>query len=191
MNQMINDILNEKALTKYRLSKLTGLPYTTINDICSGKADFKKCSAETVYKIAKALDVTMEELLEPYLIERLAFELFKSNVCHRLKEMGDVDFLIDLLESKVIFEYYERKWYPESLYLLAMLDYLSRENAIPICREYDELRKCKLTQPVFPASVLAMSAASGDEEAKKNALKNAIPEFLSHNIIEGEVRNVV
>ena len=87
---MINTLLHDKSMTKYRLSKLSGIPYTTINDICSGKADIKKCSVDNVYRIAKALDVTVEELLEPYYIDRPDFELFKSNTCHRLKEKGDM-----------------------------------------------------------------------------------------------------
>ena len=188
---MINDILREKSFSKYRLSKLSSVPYTTINDICSGKADIRKCSVDTVYKIATVLGVTVEELLEPYYAARPDFDLYKSNICHRLKDMGDIKFILDALESKTIFEYYDRKWYPEALYLLAMLDYLSNRNHIPVAREYDELRKCKLTKPVFPASVIAESAASKSNKAKEDAIRNAIPEFMNYNIVESEVRNVI
>lgn len=188
---MISEMLTNNSMTKYRLSKISGVPYTTINDICCEKADIRKCSVDTVYKISKALGVNMEDILAPYYVERPGFELFKSSVCHRLKTMGDTDFLIDLLESRIIFEYYEKKWYPEALYLLAMLDYISRENSIPVCSEYDEMRKCKLTKPVYPASVIARCAASKDSKAKEEALQSAIPEFLTYNIIESEVRNVI
>lgn len=188
---MLNALLKEKSLSKYRLSKLSGIPYTTINDICSGKADIKNCNVDTIFKISKVLGVTIEELLEPYYEERPDFELFKSNICHRVKEKGDIDFMIDLYESNLIIEYFERKWYPESLYLLAMLDYLSRVNNVPVCSDYDDIRKCKLSKPVYPASVIALSVAGREEKAKEEALKEAIPEFLRHNIIEGEVRDVI
>ncbi len=188
---MINDILEKRSITKYRLSKLSGVPYTTINDICCGRTDIAKCSAGTVYKIAGVLGVTMEELVAPYSEERPDFELFKSDVCHKLKDKGDTDFLIDLLESDIMVEYYEKKWYPEALYLLAMLDYVSKENDIPICSKFDEMRKCRLSKPVYPASVIAMNAASKNDTAKKEALKYAIPEFLRFNIVESEVRDVV
>lgn len=56
--------------------------------------------------------------------KRCSFELFKSNVCHWLKEEGDIDFLIQVLESDLIRKYYNRKWYLESFYLLGMLDYI-------------------------------------------------------------------
>jgi hypothetical protein len=155
------------------------------------KADIKKCSVDNVYRIAKALGVTVEELLEPYYIDRPDFELFKSNTCHRLKEMGDIDFVIDTLESKIIISYMDRKWYPEAMYLLAMLDYISRENNIPLCDEYDDMRTKKLAAIVYPRSVLALCAASKDDSAKEEAIRSSIPEFLRHNIVESEVRNVI
>ena len=166
---MINDLLQNKMMTKYRLSKTSGVPYTTINDICSGKADMKKCSVDTVYRIAAALEVTMEELVEPYYEDRPDFESFKSSICHRLKEMGDIDFVIDILETDLITSYYEKKWYPETMYLLAMLDYVSRENDIPMCDKYDGLRTKKLSKAVFPRSVLALCAAANDDSPKEAA----------------------
>lgn len=41
--------------------------------------------------------------------KRCSFELFKSNVCHWLKEEGDIDFLIQVLESDLIRKYYNDK----------------------------------------------------------------------------------
>ena len=122
---------------------------------------------------------------------RPAFELFKSNVCHNLKMLGDIQFLIDTMESGDIITYYNRSWYPECLYLLAMVDYISRENEVPLCEEYNQYRKLKLTDTIYPSSVLTASAVSKDESIKEKALKNAIPEFLRFNIVEGDVRNVV
>ena len=106
---LINELMENKNITKYRLAKDSGIAYTTINDICSGKAQLEKCSAETIYRIAKALGVSMESLIEPCLDKRIDFELFKSNTCHRLKELGDIDFLIELLEEDRIRELYKKK----------------------------------------------------------------------------------
>ena len=178
-------------MSVYRLAKTSQIPYATVNDICNGKTRLEKCSAETVYRLAHALNVSMEELLAPCFIKRSSFENFKSTVCHRVKELGDINFIIDTLESQDIRTYYNRKWYPESLYLLAMLDYLSRENDVPICDDYDDLRRCKLEKPVYPASIRALSAAAQDDAAIKEASKTAIPEFMRFNIVENEVRNVI
>jgi len=95
------------------------------------------------------------------------------------------------LEQDNIRSYYKRKWYPESLYLLAMLDYVSRENGVPICEDYDDLRKSKLKETIYPASVLSMFAASENEKVKDDAKTSAIPEFMRFNIVESDVRNVI
>ena len=187
----IQDMLRERNMSVYKLSKLSTVPYATCSDIASGKARLEKCSAETVYKIAQALNVSVEELLAPFFFKRSSFENFKSAVCHRVKELGDINFIIDTLESQDVRRYYERKWYPESLYLLAMLDYISRENDIPLCDEYEDLRRCRLDKVVYPASLLAISAASKSDDELIRAAKTAIPEFKRFNIIESEVRNVI
>ena len=49
---IINDRLKEQNITKYRLSKDSGVPQATINDICSGKAELEKCASGTLYRIA-------------------------------------------------------------------------------------------------------------------------------------------
>lgn len=188
---MLAELLSQQGLTKYSLSKNSGVPYTTLSDICSGKTSLEKCSAETVYRLAKELHMPMEELLESCMEKRCSFELFKSNVCHRLKRLGDIGFLVETLEKNEIRYYYKRRWYPESFYLLAMVDYISRENGVDICSDYDALRKQKLSEPIYPAGVLALCAAGRSDEPKKQAIRNAIPEFMRFNIVESEVRNVI
>ena len=60
----INEILNDIGMTKYRLAKLSGIPNATLSELCSGKTSIEKCSGETLYKIAKVLNVSMESLLD-------------------------------------------------------------------------------------------------------------------------------
>lgn len=187
----VNELMEQKAVTKYRLSQNSGVPYTTVCDICNGKTKIENCSAKTVYKIAEALGVSMESLLDFTSEERCSFELYKSSVCHRVKEMGDIDFIIDTLEQDDIRVYYQRGWYRECLYLLAMLDYISRINSVPVCTGYDDLRRCKLDKPLYPSGILTAALISGSDAPKTKALQEAIPEFLRFNIVESEVRNVV
>lgn len=188
---MVQELMKQNNLSMYRLSKNSGVPYTTVSDICTGKAQLEKCSAETVFKLARELGVSMEVLLEEAMQKRSSFELYKSNVCHRLKELGDIDFIIEVLEKDDIRRFYNRKWYPESLYLLAMLDYISRVNGVPLCDEYEDLRRAKLKQTIYPSSVVSMAAVSKSEAVRRTAWENSIPEFLRFNIIESEIRNVV
>ena len=188
---MLNTLIKEKNISMYRLSKNCDIPYTTLRDICTERADLKKCSAETIYKLAKELNVSMEELLEPVMEHRPSFELFKSNVCHRLKEMTDIPFLIDVLKSKDIDHYFEKKWYPECLYLLAMLDYISRLNDVPLCTNYNHIRKSKLEKIVYPQSLLVTARAAQNHSILEQAYADSIPEFKRFNIVENEVRKVI
>jgi transcriptional regulator with XRE-family HTH domain len=191
---IVNDLLEKENMTRYRLSKESGVAMTTITDICSGKADLDKCAAGTLYKIAKVLGVTVDSLLENNNVEsqdyRCSFETFKSNTCHRVKDMGDIDFIIETLETDEVRKLYDRSWHREALYLLAMVDYLSRINGLPVCTNYNDIRSKKLEKPCYPAGVIVSSAATGDESIKEKALEDAIPEFKRFNIVESDVRNV-
>lgn len=193
----INDILNEKGMTKYRLAILSGVPHSTLNNICSGQARIEKCSAETLYRIAHVLEVTVEDLIADSMKgvgsmrNSATFELFKSNVCHRVKDVGDIPFIVETLKSGEIRNYYSREQYPQAFYLLAMVDYLSRENDLPLCNVYDDMRGQKLNAPIYPQSVLAMAKIMDDDKVIAESLENAIPEFRNFNIAESEVRYVV
>lgn len=192
----INELLEQKKISKYRLWKESGVPQATISDICTGKTRIEKCSAETIYRIATVLDVSMESLIAPAIQSadeerrRPSFEVFKSNTCHKVKDMGDIPFIIQLLKTNQIRELYEKKWYPEALYLLAMLDYLSRENNVPICKNYNDIRNSKLQRLIYPSSVIILCKMMKSDAPKEECIRLAIPEFLRFNIVESEVRNV-
>jgi len=191
----INAMLDRQSMTKYRLAKESGIPHATISDICSGKAQIEKCSAETLYKIARVLNVSIEDLIRDRMEEpqehRSTFDVFKSNVCHRVKDVGDIEFIIEVLESNIIRKYYEKKWFAESLYLLAMVDYLSRLNELPLSVEYNDLRSKKLAKPLYPMSVVLADAVLHTTTHATRSYEAAIPEFLRFNIVESEIRNVV
>ena len=118
------------------------------------------------------------------------YEIFKSNICHNLKNMGDLKFIISILKANKITKYFEKRQYFKSFYLLAMIDYISRENNIPLCIEYDYIRRKKLENPVYPLSIKAMCIALNSNEPKEKSLNECIPEFKHFNIIEADVRNV-
>ena len=192
----LNDLLTEKKISKYRLAKESGIPQTTVIDICSRKARIEKCSADTIYKIAKVLGVSMESLIEQEMEctvphpKRHTFEVFKSNFCHLVKDKGDIDFIIDVLTTDEVRTLYDRQWYAEAFYLLAMVDYLSRENDVPLCTKYNDIRVQKLQDVIYPAGAVLLDTAAKNDKHCSECMKNAIPEFLHFNIVESEVRNV-
>ena len=51
---IINDLLEKEKMSRYRLSKESGVAMTTITDICNGKADLDKCKATEYHKSRSA-----------------------------------------------------------------------------------------------------------------------------------------
>ena len=187
---MLAQRLQNKNMTAYRCSKLSGVPYTTLSELLRGKTKIENCTAETVFRLAKVLDVPMEELVSDSIEYRSAFETFKSNVCHLVKDKGDIDFIVDTLKSDDIRRYFEKKWYPEAFYLLAMVDYLSRINDIPLCMNYNDIRNFTLKQTLYPRDIEFAARLSDKLDMREASKRDAIPEFLRYNIVESEMRNV-
>ncbi len=77
----------------YHLSKISGVPKTTVIDICAGRSSLEKCSAKTVLLIAKALNCSMEELLEP------DYDINGKPVDNSYLECGLPAFLMDSLSN--------------------------------------------------------------------------------------------
>ena len=66
----IKDILIRQGMSQYRLSKESGVPYATLNDILNGKTELSKCAVNTVYRITTALGVSIDELVREEYIEK-------------------------------------------------------------------------------------------------------------------------
>lgn len=117
------------------------------------------------------------------------FELFKGNVCHMVKEYGQLQFLENMLVSNQVEKLWNEGQQLYSLYLLAMVDYLSGLNDIPLYAKYNYLRNHKIQKKVYPLSLIL--AAKMDDADIDELAKDAIPEFLRFNIVEGNVFDVV
>jgi plasmid maintenance system antidote protein VapI len=70
----INEIIVQSGMTKYRIAKLSGIPHATLNDLCTGKTRIEKCSGETLYRLSKALRISIELLLESAMEQKLQLE---------------------------------------------------------------------------------------------------------------------
>ena len=60
----LQSMLQARNMSMYRLSQVSGVPKTTVIDICSGKSDIEGCTAKTVMRLSNALGCTMEELMK-------------------------------------------------------------------------------------------------------------------------------
>ena len=63
MHMTLQQLLREKGMSRYQLSKASGIPWATLSDFFSGKTALTRCSAGTLGKLSAALGVPMEQLL--------------------------------------------------------------------------------------------------------------------------------
>ena len=82
------ELLNEKDLTIYKLSKESGVAKTTLFDIASGKSNILDCTARNLLKISNALNVSIEDLIK--LDPTIYNPVFERNV---------PEFLLDNIEN--------------------------------------------------------------------------------------------
>lgn len=64
MKMTIQQLLRNMQMSRYRLSKNSGIPWSILADIYSGKIRLDQCGTETLSKLSKALGLSTEELLE-------------------------------------------------------------------------------------------------------------------------------
>ncbi len=58
----VNDIVKQQGMSKYSLSKKSGIPWAKLSDICSGKTSIPKCSVATLKKLAIGLKMSFKEV---------------------------------------------------------------------------------------------------------------------------------
>ena len=120
----LKNLLAKKNMSCYRLSKQSGIPQSTIHNLVNGKSNIMKCSVETLYKLSTTLNIKMDDLVTCIIDEqnnnsRVSFDVFKSHICHLVKDKGDIDFMIDLLENDDIRnKKLAKPLYPASLKIL-------------------------------------------------------------------------
>ncbi len=107
------------------------------------------------------------------------FYVFRSNIQHKIKNNSQ-KAVLDILESKEIDIYYEKKDYLKCLYLLSCLDTLCIELNLPLCEEYDKYRQLKCEKPIYISTI----SKGNDPDVKY------LPEFVKHNIYEISIHDV-
>lgn len=61
---MLKEYLKIKKLSVYKLAELSNVPYTTLNELINGKKRIDDCKIKTIENIAKALNISIESLLQ-------------------------------------------------------------------------------------------------------------------------------
>lgn len=182
---VLNELMYSKGWSKYKLSKQANIPYSTIEDIFSMKTKICNLTLANSIKLANALQIDLS--LVATLQNKTDEDLFRSQVSHDLKNNGDLKFIEKTIESNEIEKLNKYHLYFESLYLLSMLDYVSRKNNVPLVKDYEHIRKQVLKKISYPKSLLLVC----NKDDLKREFDNSILEFKQHNIAEREPYNVV
>ena len=183
------ELLKTKNISGYTLSKITNIPYTTISDLMNGKTNVKNISLKHALSIADCLRINVRFLSELDNPEFVDFRYFRNEYLNELKREGFEEFVAKIIKGKIIDYYYKNDGKDRALYLLALVDYLSRINNKPIYQNrYNQLRKQKLDKPLFVGSDLINFDSI--EEAEDALKIKVIPEFKNMNIIEEDVFDV-
>ena len=183
----IKHYLDEKGISVYKLAEQAGVAYPTVFNIVNGKVDIMNSALRIVKKIADALEISIDELI--LLCDRECdFAIFRVEQRHLVNRRGEMNYIIDVLETRRIDSFWKLGMRAEAFYLLAMIDYLSRRNDLPRCSDYDEIRQYKLEKTVYPPDT-ALTEKLLKKDIRRDTMKKAIPEFLEFNIVECEVVN--
>ena len=197
----LNNLMNSRNLTRAELSASSNIPESTLRDILNGKAQLDRCEAVTLYNLAYALDVSVEDILEDYW-EELAlgraahtripvhddhslmnFYVLADSMLGRLRATGDLAFIDGIDQNEWIERLYQGREYRCALFLLGMMDYLCRKNGVRQVARYDEYRKARLDRPVYALRTLNVNDDDGAfQHARTEAENNAIPELGRYGI---------
>ena len=61
---MLKEYLKENNISVYRLSKDSGVPYTTLNELVNGKVSVENVSAGLLRNVSRTLSLSMDELYD-------------------------------------------------------------------------------------------------------------------------------
>lgn len=197
----LNNLMNSRNLTRAELSASSNIPESTLRDILNGKAQLDRCEAVTLYNLAYALDVSVEDILEDYW-EELAlgrtahtripvhddhslmnFYVLADSMLGRLRATGDLAFIDGIDQNEWVERLYDDGQYRCALFLIGVMDYLCRKNGIWQIARYNEYRELRLDTPVYSLSTLNVNSGDGDfQRARNDAENNAIPELGRYGI---------
>lgn len=194
----LNNLMNSRNLTRAELSASSNIPESTLRDILNGKAQLDRCEAVTLYNLAYALDVSVEDILEDYW-EELAlgrtahtripvhddhslmnFCVLADSMLGRLRATGDLAFIDGIDQNEWVERLYDDGQYRCALFLVGVMDYLCRKNGIWQIARYNEYRELRLDTPVYSLSTLNVNSGDGDfqrarNDAENNAMVNVRP----------------
>lgn len=81
---MLKQYIKEQGLSLAELSRKTGIPYSTLNDMVNNKIAIDNCKAGYVRQLAGALDIPMETLMDLNTMEDSFIEFLSNDISAKL-----------------------------------------------------------------------------------------------------------
>ena len=105
MNKNFVNAVKNSGITPYRLSKYSGVSYTIISELLTGKKDINKRAADTVLRLAKALDLEISDIMNPvYVLDGVSGKY--KGVSYRWKRQDDYMILsLKILIKRIVFKH--------------------------------------------------------------------------------------
>ena len=98
---MLKEYLKTHSVSIYSISKRSGIPYSTLNDIVNCKVEIGNVKAGILYALAEALEISMDRL----------YELCRSDIVVR-SEQYDINGVVSKKNKKfyLCFEYDHKEY---------------------------------------------------------------------------------
>jgi hypothetical protein len=109
---------------------------------------------------------------------------------------GDAVFISKVMKIDLVITLWNKGEYAKALYVLAIIDYISWKNDVPLFEGYSQIRKCKLENILYPAEVIMMDKIEHTHKNRDLAVITCKQDkcgkfFFRHNIIERSIEDVI
>lgn len=142
------------------------------------------------------LNVVYDTRLFRIMNEKLSYDAFRSEICHMYHFDGDYEFIKKVMKSNLVLFLWNKNEYVKALYTLAMIDYISWKNDVPLFEEYEQMRKCKLENIIYPSAIVMLDRIEQSSRNRNMAIEECKNDkcgafFFRHNIIERSIEDVI
>jgi hypothetical protein len=126
----------------------------------------------------------------------LSYDIFRSEICHMYHFDGDSVFISKVMKTNLVMILWNKREYAKALYVLALIDYISWKNDVPLFDGYAHIRKCKLENILYPSEVILMDKIEHTHKNRDIAVATCKQDecgvfFFRHNIIERSIEDVI
>lgn len=96
---MLKQYLKQNKISIYSLSKETGIPYSTLNDLCNGKVEIDNCKVGMLMKLTNALKLSTDDLYDICQRKDNSFTIKQTNTQATIK-VKNKKYYVEYINNK-------------------------------------------------------------------------------------------